>query len=504
METESGSTIEELYQARVLYNFSANTENELTLNKGEIVFVCEEDEPWALVRNINDDDGYVPLNYLEPLAEPDVAPPPPPRPMVKNPTDREIALPPTPKSPAPSNAPPGGAGIFMRPKAKSMDAANSPYFDIFASSMEWWACITLFISGVFTLMWGSAEVPEDTLDETLGTFQCLGAAVLVAYFSTYRDRFGGDRASIFRCVVLIVMSVICWLTLPIGIIGAGALSLASISNLLAFCYNSDAQTATDWLTLGLNLNEIFKGTFQKSFIGTAIFFMVHIMANIGYFILGMYIGQEKIDEVTEKRLILGDAWKYAEGWGTVIAINLALILLLSMYSVHGYLLDWAELHVEDADCCMKCLTRTILWSLVAKRQFFLHKVLAGTILVAAVGHMFECFDAYHASGAAVDFINIFGEMPFITGVPMIWCLTSIFAVMYLWDPVRKVGHKTLFQYAHLSWVLLILLPFFHGKGGWGSNYWMFMTGPLLLYGMDKTFRLLVLCCNSVSRDRDSE
>jgi len=210
------------------------------------------------------------------------------------------------------------------------------------------------------------------------------------------------------------------------------------------------------------------------------------------------LGQAKIDKVAQDRLVLGDDWKYSEGWGTVISCNMALLLLLSMYSVQGYLLDWAELHLEDADCCRMCTSRSILWSFVAKRQFFLHKVFSGTILIAAVGHMFECFDAYHTSGAAIDYMKIFGEVPFITGVPMIWCLASIFAVMYLWDPVRKVGHKTLFQYAHFSWVLLVILPFFHGKGFWGSNYWKFMAGPFFLYGIDKGFRLLVQCCNSVS------
>jgi len=288
------------------------------------------------------------------------------------------------------------------------------------------------------------------------------------------------------------------MTSPIGIIGAGALTLASIANLLAFCYKSDSQTADDWLTLGFKLRDVVKGSRHNSLVGTSMFFLLHLAANVGFFLIGMYLGREKIVEVAKDRLILGDAWKSAEGWGVVISCNIGLLLLFSMYSVHGYLLDWAELHVDDADCCLKCMTRTILWVFVAKRQFFLHKVFAGTIIIAATGHMFECFESYHTSGAAIDFMKIFGEVPFITGVPMIWCLTSIFAVTYLWDPVQKVGHKALFHYAHLSWVLLVFLPFFHGKNGWGSNYWKFMVVPLFLYGLDKGFRLLLKCCNSVS------
>merc|ERR1719192_661110 len=108
------------------------------MNRGDIVDVLEEDEPWAFVRNSDDADGYVPLNYLVKVSEPTSVPPAPPRPMIKNPTDRQtgINLPPTPKSNAPVNIVPGSQGVFGRPKAETMDV-NSPYLDIFASSMEW-------------------------------------------------------------------------------------------------------------------------------------------------------------------------------------------------------------------------------------------------------------------------------------------------------------------------------------------------------------------------------
>jgi len=498
-QSETSSLTAELYQARALYEFVGNTENELPLQRGEIVDVLEEDEPWAFVRNSNDADGYVPLNYLIKVTEPADQPPAPPRPIIKNPTDRAttgIDLPPTPTTHAPLNVVPGKQGIFSRPKAESMDV-NSPYLDIFACAMEWWACITLFVSGLLTVIWGSAEVPEDTLDETLGALQSLGAGILVAYFSIYRNSLCGDRAAIFRGVLLFLMSALGWLSLPLGVVGAGALIPASAANFVAYCHGSDAQNHSDWLTLGLNVKAL-AAKMCKNPIAGCIFFIVIVGMNFGYFMLGLYLGQIKIDDAAEDRVLLGEAWKYAEAWGTIIACNMALAILFSMRISHDYLKEWAELHAEDTDCCKKCLTRTINWA-SEESLFFLHKVLAGTMLIAAFMHVFECINVYHSSGASRDYIGVFGDWAFASGVPMIWCLAIIFAIYPVWDPVREEGHRGLSHISYACWILAAVTPFF-----WGTNYWKFVSGPLFLYSVDKAFRRLVVCCDNVIEPRESE
>jgi len=499
MSSSETSLTAELYQARALYPFTGNTDNELTLARGEIVDVIEEDEPWALVRNLNNADGYVPLNYLEPVSEPNAAPPPPPRPVIKNPTDRgaKIDLPPTPKSPAPNNGPPGGQGIFARPKAQSMDVGLSPYLDIFASSMEWWSCFTLFISGLLTVIWGSAEVPEDTQDEAFGVFQSLGAGMLVAYFSLYRNSFGGDRAPLFRALLLCLMAVVCFLSLPIGGLGAGMLIPAALANMVAYCNGSDAQTA-DWLSSGLDIKAITNLLCKNPLVGVG-FITFHIAMNVGYFILGLYLGEVKIDEAAKDRVLLGEAWKYAEGWATIIACNMAFAILFSMRSVHDYLKEWADVHSEDSDCCKKCFWRLINWA-SEESLFLLHKIFAGTILIAGLMHVFECINVYHSSGETKDYIGVFGDYAFAIGVPIIWCLCIIFAIFPVWNPVLESGHRGLSHISYGCWILAAITPFF-----WGTNYWMFVSGPLVLYTVDKGFRKLVECCNNVAMDpRDSE
>jgi len=486
---------EELYQARALYAFIGDTDNEINMKRGEIVDVIEEDEPWAFVRNLKLEDGYVPLNYLTPVAEPANAPPP--RPIIKNPTDRgkNIHLPPTPDSSAPQNAPPGGPGIFARQKAQSMDVNISPHLDVFASSMEWWSCLTLFLSGLLTVMWGSAEVPEDTQDEAFGAFQSLGAGILVAYFSLYRHSCGGDRAALVRTLALCLMSVVCLASLPLGVVGAGMLISAALANLVAYCNGSDAQTA-EWLTLGLNVKAIFSRLCKNPIVG-CFFFILHIGANVGYFILGLWLGQLKIDDAAEDRVLLGQAWKFAEGWATVIACNMAFVILFSMRSVHDYLKEWADVHAEDGDCCRKCITRTINWA-SEETLFLLHKIFAGTILIAGVLHVYECINVYHSSGESRDYIGVFGNWAFASGVPIVWCLCIIFAVFPVWDPLLEKGHRGLSHLSYGCWILSVITPFF-----WGTNYWKFVSGPLFLYTVDKTFRRLVDCCTNVTGERDS-
>jgi len=498
MSRSSTSLTAELYQARAQYPFTGNTENELNLNRGDIVDVIEEDHPWALVRNSRNEDGYVPLDYLEAVAEPVEAAPPPPRPIIKNPTDRraKVDLPPTPKAAAPNNSLPGGEGIFGRQKAESMDVGLSPYLDIFASSMEWWSCLTLFISGLLTVIWGSAEVPEDTQDEILGVVQAIGAGLLVAYFSLYRNSCGGDRAALIRSFVLSLMSVVCFLCLPLGGVGAGMLIPAALANLLAYCNGSDLHTA-DWLSSGLDLKAITKQLCKNPIVGV-LFCILYIGANVGYFMLGLHLGQIKIDEEAEERVILGDAWKYAEGWATIIACNMVFTILFSMRSVYDYLTEYADVHAEDRDCCTKCFTRLINWA-SKESLFLLHKIFAGTILLAGIMHVFECINVYHSSGETKDYIGVFGDYAFAIGVPIIWCLCIIFAIFPVWDPVKEEGHQMLSHVSYTCWIVAVITPFF-----WGTNYWKFVSGPLVLYTVDKSFRKLVDCCYNVAPERESE
>lgn len=477
------------YQAKVLYDFTANTENELNMQEQEIVTVLEEDPPWAHVQNIDGEDGYVPVNYLQRIVEPQGGPPPPPRPDYAAPstTRRELVatalglgedskLPPTPKTPAPGAYP-------ARNRGKSMDA--SPAWNIFAASLEWWSCLTLFMSGVFCLMWGSSQVPEDRLNETLGTFACLASALLLVYFSMFRE-LGAEKAALIRALVLILTSILSWFAWPLGIIGGGPLVMAALANFLVWIKRSqllrDAKVGNDsWLTLSFDCSDVF-----KTGRGAILFFLLHISAQIGYYFLGLYIGQKRIDqELNDNRLQLGSPHKHAEGWAVIIACNIVWLFLFSLYGLHDYLIEWAQLRVDEEGCCTRNINRTILWLFLDKRQLFLHRVFATTILIASVAHMFEAYNAWEDSGSGKDYIKVFGRETFATGVAVVWCEIVIFAAV---SPQLVQKHREIFVLAHSCWGLLVVLLVCHGRYGIGRNFWKFIVGPMAIYLMDRLFR----------------
>lgn len=50
----------------VLYDFTADGEDEMSVSEGETLFVLERDtDEWWKCRNANGDEGVVPANYLE-------------------------------------------------------------------------------------------------------------------------------------------------------------------------------------------------------------------------------------------------------------------------------------------------------------------------------------------------------------------------------------------------------------------------------------------------------
>ncbi|XP_061128726.1 epidermal growth factor receptor kinase substrate 8-like protein 3b isoform X1 [Syngnathus typhle] len=73
-----GNTEEGRGRMRVIYDFMARNNRELTVMKGEVVEVVQRSKQWWLVRNNHAEEGYVPQNVLEPMSS-DLAMERPPR-----------------------------------------------------------------------------------------------------------------------------------------------------------------------------------------------------------------------------------------------------------------------------------------------------------------------------------------------------------------------------------------------------------------------------------------
>ncbi|XP_075331761.1 epidermal growth factor receptor kinase substrate 8-like protein 3b [Odontesthes bonariensis] len=59
---------EQSLQMRVMYNFMARNNRELSIMKGEVVEVIQKSKQWWFVRNLRNEEGNVPQNVLEPLS----------------------------------------------------------------------------------------------------------------------------------------------------------------------------------------------------------------------------------------------------------------------------------------------------------------------------------------------------------------------------------------------------------------------------------------------------
>merc|ERR1719510_2746327 len=90
----------------------------------------------------------------------------------------------------------------------------------------------------------------------------------------------------------------------------------------------------------------------------------------------------------------------------MIACNLAWLFVFSLYGLHDYLIEWARIRADEEGCCIKMINRFIFWMFVNKRQLFLHRVFAFTILIASLGHMFEAYNSYESSGAGRDYLEV--------------------------------------------------------------------------------------------------
>ena len=56
------------YQAEVLYEYLGVDENQLTIKKGETIIIIDASDElngWALAANDNDEEGYVPAEYIK-------------------------------------------------------------------------------------------------------------------------------------------------------------------------------------------------------------------------------------------------------------------------------------------------------------------------------------------------------------------------------------------------------------------------------------------------------
>jgi len=493
------------FQARVEYDFTGESTSELSVKAGEIVTVLKDDEPWSLIRKANNEEGYVPSNYITQIGEDDVPEEPEVMPLnnvaYRNDTEREAPV--TPTDPLPP-APKGGRFNNLPNKfttklpnfgsslpTSSLDGTVA--YNLLAASCEWWCCIALFFSGVFSVLWGSQDSPEDEAAQFFGAMQCIIAAVLLVYFALFREFAcccNPEQTALVRGGFLLLTSITGFAALPMGAIGGGACLIASFANFYAFFKNSatldDEGKELEWLSMGFDMSKINCKNSSTAFI----FFAFYGVLNWLFYLVGLKIGQDRIDdELAENRLEVGDMYSRAEGFGVIISFNFMMMFLFSLFGFQILATNWSKTRSgPEEDCITRGLVAIIDWLFVDTRILFLHRTFAALIMLATIGHCVANFQAYEDSGPARDYVEVFGRWPLISGILIILLMIPIYSVA---NPVIKESAREVFNVAHGCWVVVFLLLFLHGKADpfpWNSNFWKFMLGPSILYLLDVIFR----------------
>jgi len=520
MDPESDSDFEQ-FQAKAVWEFKTEGDGEsgeLDVAAGEIVTVLADEAPWSRVINQKGEQGYVPSNYLQQI-DSRPAPPPPPRVVpqqnhvyVTAPTGEDD--PPTPTGAAPMS-PPSNAGWYpppdnmddghqgtttpkkkKRPRRARRDTSSmdeSVAYNLFAAGTEWWCCLCLFFSGIFSVMWGSIQSPEDTGMEALGCVQCILAGVLLFYFALFREtccfcsEACQEKTSLLRMSLVLAATIPGWAAYPFGWIGVAACCIAAAANALVYFQNGkvleDEGVEVQWLTMNI---EIVR-TFNNSGILVGVFLVFMAFMNVLFYMVGEGIGEDRIDEeLKDHDLILGKKYSIAEGFGTVISFNILLLILTCLVGLQEWVAEHAGLHKGEGkvkDMVVNCGE----WFFKAGTQMMLHRVFSAAVAVAAVGHIAANFLAYEDSGPANDYYDIFGPETVVTGFLLIIFLIPIYASS---NPKIKTLNEDLYKYANLCWIIVIVLLLLHGKADpipWNTNAWKFLLAPILLYAFDTLY-----------------
>ncbi|KAK6332768.1 class II myosin [Orbilia brochopaga] len=109
---------------RVLYDFAGQSENELSLTKGEIIIIVQkEGNGWWLAKKQDETQGWAPSAYLKEEEAPKPAPPPPPPPPAQF---AGKAKPPPPPRPNKTSAAAAAAARRPSPMQHANEAATPP------------------------------------------------------------------------------------------------------------------------------------------------------------------------------------------------------------------------------------------------------------------------------------------------------------------------------------------------------------------------------------------
>lgn len=230
-------------------------------------------------------------------------------------------------------------------------------------------------------------------------------------------------------------------------------------------------------------------------IGRIVFLLVYIAGNVVAGALHALEALEKIDEAKAFNaynalnptvpptpdLPYHTRWiGMSKFFGNIMNFNYTFILIPVSHSLMRWIVDNSR-----GRTCFGTLLRAFLWILPVDDAIKIHKLVAYTAFVAAMGHTIGHLFNYVSRP---DFVwDTFGAGIWVTGIMLIFILFTLYPAT---NVNVKRGHFEIFWITHMLYVALFILTFIHGKGMLGPNYWKWLILPGTVYVCERIYREL--------------
>jgi len=338
-----------------------------------------------------------------------------------------------------------------------------------------------FVGGLFVVLYGSAEI-DGTRNLAFGCLSMMASACLLLMIH-YRDNLAHWK----RMLCLGFCAILLFAGYPMGV-WSGFVLLFAIG--VEFIVWNSGETEK-YKAPPVNFNGCCD--FWRSSGFSIVVFLLWCGTNFAIFLLGIEYGIRRAEGWREEGYEIQESeWAFAQATGSMIAWNILVMLLFCLQGFQQMILAGAERLTSQRTGKCAAFKEFLLNNLKPEAMLFAHKCIAFTLTICTILHLLGAFAAYEHSGPRRDFMEIFGEAPFITGGLCIVILGIIIGSSYL-DLSRS---PVLFRNIHRLTLMFFALLLFHGADWWNPNFWKYMIGPIFLYCLDKMFRLGVFGYNN--------
>lgn len=231
---------------------------------------------------------------------------------------------------------------------------------------------------------------------------------------------------------------------------------------------------------------------QQNKVGQAVFFFAYFCGNVVLFSMTLNTWIDKIDTLksalNDNKEYVPTGWApFAKAFGALLDLNCALILLPVVRTLLRYLYNRST---ADQGFVSTVL-RSILYFIPLDQNLKFHKLIAGVIMGATVGHTVMHYINFAARPAAVLFL-FEGAWPMISGGIVCICMFIIYTAAsgpkkYVTEMRR--GQFEIFWYSHHVFIFFFIFLFTHGKGGLNPGFWRYIIAPGALYLIERLLRI---------------